>query len=124
MGNPTDLHANEDRSQAVGRSLHFQGSFESLSACDAGHGDRSVRVARSTTTRGGTLKYFALGGTLKNFILHYHAPRDLEKFRSRSTTTRSGTLKNFILHYHAPRDLEKFHSPLPRAVGLKNFILH
>jgi len=29
-------------------------------------------------------------------------------FPSRSTTTRGGTLKNFILHYHAPRDLEKF----------------
>jgi len=51
--------------------------------------------SRSTTTR---------GGTLKNFIFHYHAPQDLEKFRTRSTTTRGGTLKNFIFHYHAPRD--------------------
>jgi len=80
--NPADLHTSEDRSQAVGRFVHFQGSFESLTAGDAGHGDRSVRVTRSTTTR---------GGTLKNFIFHYHAPQDLEKFRSRSTTTRRRT---------------------------------
>ena len=52
--NPADLHTSEDRSQAVGHFVHFQGSFESLTAGDAGHGDRSVRVTRSTTTRRGT----------------------------------------------------------------------
>ena len=51
---PADLHTNEDRSQAVGRFVHFQGSFESLLAGDAGHGNCSVTVARSTTTRRGT----------------------------------------------------------------------
>ena len=43
--------------------------------------------------------------------LHYHARWDLEKFRTRSTSTRRGTLKfSMSLHYHAPRDLEKFPS--------------
>jgi len=53
-------------------------------------------------------------GAITNMLLHYLAPRDLEKFRCRkfrcrSTTTRGGTLKNFAL------------ASLPRAEGLRNF---
>jgi hypothetical protein len=125
MLTPTDLHTNHDRSQAVGRSLDIQGSFNSLSASETGHGDLSVKGRRKiqfiTTT---------FHGTLKNFTLHYHAPREFEKFHiplpramvhskiSQSTTTSRGTLKNFLLHYHTPWDFEKFPSPQPRAAGL------
>jgi len=61
-------------------------------------------------------------GLQQNFILHYHAPRDLEKFRSRSTTTRRGTLKKFTLHYHAQSYFEIFSfPPQARATRLRPF---
>jgi len=71
------------------------------------------------------------GSTIISISLHNHAQSDLEKFRSRSTTTRRVTWKNFALaplpraeghrklslslHYHARWEFEKFHLPLPRA---------
>jgi len=76
------------------------------------------------------------GSTIISVPDHNRAQSDLEKFRSRSTTTRRGLRKKFdlaplpraaelgknsiSLHYHAPRDFEIFDAaPLPRAAELR-----
>jgi hypothetical protein len=52
--------------------------------------------------------------------LHCHAPRDLENFQFRSTTTRRGTLKfSLSLLYDAPQDFltDKIRWEKSKALG-------
>ena len=82
-------------------SLHYDASQDSwslsLSLPKTGNEDRSVRVARSTTTRRGTWKNFDLAPL----------PR-----------AEGHGIISLSLHCHARWDFEKFYLPLPRAVGL------
>ena len=110
-------------------SLHYDASQDSwslsLSLPKTGNEDRSVRVARSTTTRRGTWKNFDLAPLPRaeghgniSLSLHYHARRDFENFYL--PLPRAAGLRKISnsLHYHARWDFEKFHLPLPRAAGL------